>query len=118
MCALNEVKQYLSQTTERGQGSSPKVLIEAIMSISKLSVSDCDDCDCFSSHQIPHNEISLRRSMIIFLKKELESLKEDENDDAWANHYIEAMKWVIRLGRVLTTRDEQNPKKKHFGKRF
>ena len=45
MCALNEVKQYLSQTTEHGQGSSPKVLIEAIMSISKLSVSDCDDCD-------------------------------------------------------------------------
>ena len=116
MNCREQLKQILSQTTEHGKGSPPEVLIEAIISISKLSVSDCDSCDCFSPYQIPQNEISLRRSMIMFLTKELESLKQDEDDDALANHYLEALKWLIRLGRVITTREIDTPPKKYVGK--
>jgi hypothetical protein len=57
--------------------------------------------------------------MIMFLTKELESLKQDEDDDdddALANHYLEALKWLIRLGRVITTREIDTPPKKYVGK--
>ena len=98
MSALNGVKQCLSQTTEHGKGSPPQVLIEAILSISQQD-------DCFSPHQAQLKELSLKRSMIIFLKKELDLLNQTEIHGDELNQYIEVSKWVIRLGRVLASRE-------------
>ena len=114
MSALNEIKQCLSQTTEHGKGSTSEVLIEQLLNISQINKKDGE----YKNDNIPHNEISLRKSVISFLNRELDALIEAKDDDAVFNHYLETVRWIIRLGRVLTTRDEQNPKKKHFGKRF
>ena len=98
MSALNEVKNCLSQTTEHGKGSPPQVLIETILSISQQD-------DCLSPHQAELKELSLRNSVIMILESELKELKQIEIHGDELNQYIECCKWVVRLGRVLTSRE-------------
>jgi len=108
MSALNEIKQYLSQTTEYGKGSPSKYLIEQLLNISQIDKKA--KFGRYRNDNIPHNEINLRKSVISFLNRELDALIEAKDDDAVFNHYIETVRWIIRLGRVLTTKDEQKPK--------
>ena len=98
MSTLIEVKQCLSRTTEAGKGSPLEVTLEVIRRITKQD-------DCFSPHQAEFKELSLKRSVIMLLKKELNTLDQAEIHGDEINQYIELCKWVIRLGRVLASRE-------------
>ena len=98
MSTLNGVKQCLSQTTEHSKGSPPQVLIETILSISQQD-------DCLSPHQVEFKELSLKKSVIMILESELDDLKKAEIQGDELNQYIECCRWVIRLGRVLASRE-------------
>lgn len=98
MSVLLGIKQCLSHTTEAGKGSPPEVILEAILGISEQD-------DCFSPHQAELKELSLKRSVIMLLKRELNTLDKAEIHGDEINQYIELCKWVIRLGRVLASRE-------------
>ena len=98
MSALNGVKQCLSQTTEYGQGSPPQVLIETI-----LKITEQGDWNC--PHQVELKELSLKKSVVMILESELDAVKKAEIQGDELNKYLEFCRWVIRLGRVLASRE-------------
>ena len=103
MSATNKVKHCLSQTTEHGQGSPLEVIEQAIESIAEQSKS-------FSLHNMELKEISLRRSVIMILIRELKALdkteiKGDELEGEERDKYLDCARWFVRLGRVLTSRE-------------
>ena len=98
MSALNEIKNCLSQTTEHGKGSPPEVLIETILSISQQ-----DNWNC--PHQVEFKELSLKKSVVMILESELDAVKKADSKGDELNQYIEFCKWVVRLGRVLASRE-------------
>ena len=98
MSALNGVKRCLSQTTEHGKGSPPEVLIETI-----LKITEQGDWNC--PHRVELKELSLKKSVVMILESELDAVKKAEIKGDELNQYLEFCRWVIRLGRVLTSRE-------------
>ena len=98
MSALNGVKQCLSQTTEHSKGSPLEVTLETIRQITEQGDWDCP-------HQVEFKELSLKKSVIMILESELDDLKKAKIQGDELNQYIECCRWVIRLGRVLASRE-------------
>ena len=94
---LNSIRSTLAPLSERGEGSTNNELIQACVDLHRLPPITLDD-------PVSQQEKSLRRSVCMLLTDEVAHLKSAESYGDELTAYIELSKWVVRLGRVITSR--------------
>ena len=99
MSLLNEVRDSLAPVSERGEGSTPQTILKAILEISEKKSGQS------IAGVIDERERRLRSSVITLLAKELKKLDSTEDESDELKNFIKVCEWVIRLGRILVSRE-------------